>query len=46
MSHSLERIVSFAPWVTHGVELCAFIVHKMQHVALYKERITSFASSQ
>ena len=29
MSHSWERITSFAPWVTHGVELRAFIAHKM-----------------
>ena len=29
MSHSWERITSFVPWVTHGVELCAFIVRKM-----------------
>ena len=29
MSHSWERITSFAPWVTHGVELRAFIACKM-----------------
>ena len=29
MSHSWERITSFATWVTHGVELRAFIAHKM-----------------
>ena len=29
MSHSWERITSFAPWVTHGVELHAFIARKM-----------------
>ena len=29
MSHSWERITSFAPWVTHGIELRAFIVRKM-----------------
>ena len=29
MSHSWERITSFAPWVTHGVELRAFIARKM-----------------
>ena len=26
---SWERIMSFAPWVTHGIELCAFIARKM-----------------
>ena len=41
MSHSWERIMSFAPWVTHGIELHAFIV---QNVVFYRERITSFAS--
>ena len=29
MSHSWERIMSFTPWVTHGIELCAFNVCKM-----------------
>ena len=29
MSHLWERITSFAPWVTHGVELRAFIARKM-----------------
>ena len=29
MSHSWERITSFAPLVTHGVELRAFIARKM-----------------
>jgi len=29
MSHSWEKITSFAPWVTHGVELRAFIARKM-----------------
>ena len=29
MSHSWERITSVAPWVTHGMELRAFIVRKM-----------------
>ena len=29
MSHSWERIMSFAPWVTHGIELRAFIARKM-----------------
>ena len=29
MSHAWERITSFAPWVTHGVELRAFIARKM-----------------
>ena len=29
MCHSWERIASFAPWVTHGIELCAFIVCKI-----------------
>ena len=29
MSHSWEGITSFAPWVTHGIELRAFIVRKM-----------------
>ena len=29
MCHSWERIMSFAPWVTHGIELHAFIVCKM-----------------
>ena len=29
MSHSWERITSFAPWVTHGIELRAFIARKM-----------------
>ena len=29
MCHSWERIASFAPWVTHGIELRAFIVRKI-----------------
>ena len=29
MCHSWEKIMSFAPWVTHGVNLCAIIAHKM-----------------
>ena len=29
LSHSWERITSFAPWVTHWIELRAFIVRKM-----------------
>ena len=29
MYHSWERITSFAPWVTHGIELRAFIARKM-----------------
>ena len=29
MSHSWERITSFAPWVAHGVELRAFIACKL-----------------
>ena len=29
MSHSWERITSFVPWVTHGIELRAFIARKM-----------------
>ena len=31
MCHSWERIASFAPWVTHGIELHAFIVRKIMH---------------
>ena len=47
MSHSRERIMSFAPWVTHEIELRAFIVRKMpqsKDVALYRKRNMSFAS--
>ena len=29
MGYSWERITSFTPWVTHGIELCAFIARKM-----------------
>ena len=29
MCHSWERIASFAPWVTHGIESGAFIARKM-----------------
>ena len=29
MSHSWERITSFVPWATHGIELRPFIVCKM-----------------
>ena len=42
MSHSWERITSFVPWVTHGIELRAFIVHKMMHnmwPSLYREEL-------
>ena len=28
MSHSSERITSFVPWVTHGIELRVFIARK------------------
>ena len=43
MSHSWERIRSFAPWVTHGIELRAFIACKMSRSMhnIYRERITS-----
>ena len=49
MCHSWERITSFVPWVTHGIELCAFIARKMAksmyNMKLYIGRkITSFAS--
>ena len=46
MSHSWERITSFAPWVTHGIELRAFIVRKMpksmHNMWPYIGRIMSF----
>jgi len=29
MGYSWERIMSFTPWVTHGIELRAFIARKM-----------------
>jgi len=29
MGYSWERITSFTPWVTHGIELRAFIARKM-----------------
>ena len=29
MCHSWERVMSFPPWVTHRIQLRAFIVHKM-----------------
>ena len=29
LSHSWERITSFAPWVTHWIELRTFIARKM-----------------
>ena len=43
MSHSWERIMSFAPWVIHGIELRAFIARKMSRSMhnIYRERITS-----
>ena len=42
MCHSSERIMSFAPWVTHGIELRAFIVRKMPKSMHNVWRITSF----
>ena len=29
MGYSWERITSFTPWVTHGIEIRAFIARKM-----------------
>ena len=45
MSHSCERITSFATWDIHGIELRAFIARKMAKSMynMWSYRITPFA---
>ena len=42
MKHSWERITSFAPWVTHGVELLAVNSQKYLHMLPYIGKELSF----